>query len=545
MSAHGRYRTQFFDKVVERAKTKSATECKKYLGDHSAGGDSHDNLPPLSPARNNAQGFPPNVALSQLIHCIAVRGQHTDLPTDSPGVPLVILEFDEAHTLTEPNYFGPWSALCKALRGLSGLSFFSLFLSTSGKIAHFAPPFTNLGFDQLALPLSQASPIDGLTMSCHVLDGLCERNLSDLDNFTSSRQKNFLAALNTPEMRQSFILDAELACLTRRLPIEFLSATYANHSNELEQSLHPSPFYLKQHIGLHARFDASSALMPVLSCFAVNKGGRGELVVMLALTLARDLAVDPPQSARPGMPLQRWTTVIELFKHLFHTPIFSPPLVKKCPRKGPKLPQSHSRKNSQILRCTSIIASKFTSTPQDSPDFFVAALRSYAEITNPPLMASSQFGKNDVKYTDKPQIELFEAMNPWTHGIFTEPIPGHELTPVIRIVFALAAENPSLKVVKIRNATNVKKLGFRVYDIWCAGLSPQMLCPVDASAKENWDALLIASTGWQDEFNSVPSSRAQAETTKSMNPGAAVDPAHWSFLPPDCYERAMLIDVER
>jgi hypothetical protein len=85
--------------------------------------------------------------------------------------PLIILEFDEAHTMTERTST-EWSNLSEfrhALWSLKELSLFSLFLSTTGKINQFVPspemdysrriiprllrlfqPLTDLGFDQLA-----------------------------------------------------------------------------------------------------------------------------------------------------------------------------------------------------------------------------------------------------------------------------------------------------------------------------------------------------------------------------------------------------------
>jgi hypothetical protein len=88
--------------------------------------------------------------------------------------PLVILEFDEAHTMitrpTDPKAeWSNFSQLRRALRALKSVSLFSLFLSTTGKMNQFVPsatqdrstrimmrelylfqPFTDLGFDQFA-----------------------------------------------------------------------------------------------------------------------------------------------------------------------------------------------------------------------------------------------------------------------------------------------------------------------------------------------------------------------------------------------------------
>ena len=100
-------------------------------------------------------------------------------PSSSPQPePLVILAFDEAHTLTQvasededEGVIGarsPFAYLRRALRSIREKNFFSLFLSTTGKITQFTsaraidpssrvqtgelsliPPFTALGWDHL------------------------------------------------------------------------------------------------------------------------------------------------------------------------------------------------------------------------------------------------------------------------------------------------------------------------------------------------------------------------------------------------------------
>ena len=94
---------------------------------------------------------------------------------DPKKVPLLVVAFDEAHTITEQrsaagNYsWSVFSELRGALRKSHSLPFFSLFLSTSSKICQFTSaveedrsmrvakgkfldvqPYTALGFDHLA-----------------------------------------------------------------------------------------------------------------------------------------------------------------------------------------------------------------------------------------------------------------------------------------------------------------------------------------------------------------------------------------------------------
>ena len=91
--------------------------------------------------------------------------------------PLVVIAFDEAHTLTKRQQVqnSEWSVfyeLRHALRGCHYQPLFSLFLATTGKITQFIsmtedtsarvieglllliPPFTDLGFDHLAKKVS-------------------------------------------------------------------------------------------------------------------------------------------------------------------------------------------------------------------------------------------------------------------------------------------------------------------------------------------------------------------------------------------------------
>ena len=95
--------------------------------------------------------------------------------------PLVILAFDEVHTLTKPEDNGSWSRfgeMRRAIRGLRTLSLFTLFLSTSVTLFGTTPttqgrdvsarmllerddilPFCELGFDMFAKRLDFGKPV--------------------------------------------------------------------------------------------------------------------------------------------------------------------------------------------------------------------------------------------------------------------------------------------------------------------------------------------------------------------------------------------------
>jgi hypothetical protein len=108
--------------------------------------------------------------------------------------PLIILAFDEAHTLTErknthSTQWSHFSELRHALRTLHRFPCFSVFMSTTGKISQFtsAPtedfslrilsgelfliqPFTDVGFDTLArkISLGKGWKLDELASNSHM-----------------------------------------------------------------------------------------------------------------------------------------------------------------------------------------------------------------------------------------------------------------------------------------------------------------------------------------------------------------------------------------
>jgi len=174
MKEHNEFRRQFYQEVVEIAKKLVAEEVLK------ASHDSHKVLRPesgrvagyISPPTSTESpdyNFSPAVSCSKLVQSLKARkGDWV-----SGKYPLVILAFDEAHTLTnrEETHNATWSnfsVLRHVLRALCHFPLFTLFLSTTGKISRFTPPvqdtskriaehdlnlikpFTDLGLDTLA-----------------------------------------------------------------------------------------------------------------------------------------------------------------------------------------------------------------------------------------------------------------------------------------------------------------------------------------------------------------------------------------------------------
>jgi hypothetical protein len=198
MKKHNQFRRNFYENVIRIAKenfTKAQMVCCPNLNvtltEHSTKDpDSAGEERALSPlntlkklltalrARDRANKASPLLRATMPKRSKkSGAGQVGAEPQDK--VPLVILAFDEAHTLTDREaeregvLWSNFSELSHVLRGLHYHPLFSLFLSTTGKISQFTSakdedsskrvinstltliqPFTDLGFDTLATPVS-------------------------------------------------------------------------------------------------------------------------------------------------------------------------------------------------------------------------------------------------------------------------------------------------------------------------------------------------------------------------------------------------------
>jgi hypothetical protein len=362
----------------------------------------------------------------------------------------------------------------------------------------------------------------------------------------------------------------KLACLSQRLPIEFSSCTYSEQAEEMEQveghmriclkvdsgfesmqTVSPSEPLLSEAsylIMANPSFDAPNALAKLLTGYAINKGDRGELLVMLVATLARDSGVGPP--APDGRPTKsRSLSVLSYFRALFkpgltakhidvlkmHGYVVSPHKVERTVKTFQdefknalvycnhwvKVHQ-HSLLNKRVLLC---MLARGAGVLCGTNNFGVDMVQPF--LYNGPALRVDNLGlilkqvKNDMKYNHHPDLSLFDKMDPVTLGFFDEQDQNSFSVPVIRIVFALAAKTPSLQVVRINSSNH----SFTVYDIWCSGLSSGILCPVSQQQNDVWQSLLQVSYGWERIYKDAPQSAQHLR--RAMNPGAGTDPAHW------------------
>jgi len=103
-------------------------------------------------------------------------------------------------------------------------------------------------------------------------------------------------------------------------------------------------------------------------------------------------------------------------------------------------------------------------------------------------------------------------------GIFDES--DVEGIPIIRIVFALVANTPSVTILPPRDQT----LSSKAYDIWCSGISSTCLAPVRLEDESTWK-YLVETCQWKDIYKVAD--KIAKELRMTMNPGVGQELAFW------------------
>ena len=256
-------------------------------------------------------------------------------------------------------------------------------------------------------------------------------------------------------------------------------------------------------------FNAVKALKSILESFWISKDDRRELVLLL-LTLAHDAAVGSPDSLGRPLNEKRWFGLSDfLCENVFRVPNAPSNLINKESIKALKdidkdildarLHFNHFVKlhepNAIDIRSLLLLlgrgAGVLCANNQRGIDGVIAFLKG--------TMLSLENGgsilfqiKNDPLFSHVPKQGPFTAMDPYEPEILEL---GDAAIPLIKIIFALAAEKPYLDVVR-RGQT--KDYNAVTYEIWCAGISPDILRLVKDQDIGLWDALFRASYGRED-----------------------------------------------
>ncbi|KIL63618.1 hypothetical protein M378DRAFT_24971 [Amanita muscaria Koide BX008] len=528
--------------------------------------------------------------------------------------PLVVLAFDEAHVLSvekhqfDTAYFSEFSELRRALRALNELPIFSVFLSTSGQIQNITPPaegdassrvqksklvllapFTELGFDQMvkeeisdgALTIEDVTTIEFMARFGRPLFGsrYINGDTKIQDSIVYYAGEKLLGGVAFPhDKKKALSKDAKLACMAVRLALEFNATTLASQNREMTQvekhmrvclvmnpgfetavTTAPSEPLLAQAAYLLMQdrndFDLPRTLLEELQKLGLNKVDRGELICLVLLLIARDVAVQEKGSAAIGVLFfmekllaSRWSSMV----------FDSKPARCRTSAKD-QLPFSEVFAKSKIYfnhfvkvhdfkvihraflwRLIARGAAVLCADNQDGIDVVLPFLYLDDRLGRDNVSAIFIQVKNNGKFSSTPNLFLFDAMNPYFLGFFD--MDEQKPVPIIRMVFALASsescvmavEDVPLRTNPPRRARSKGKdrarpcPAYTAFDIWCAGTTAETFSVVKPGDEQVYSDLLKPDRlfpGVYEEDTEIDSTKS---ARRNMNPGTAAHPDHWT-----------------
>jgi hypothetical protein len=279
-------------------------------------------------------------------------------------------------------------------------------------------------------------------------------------------------------------------------------------------------------------FKAPAALKNTLTGFSINKGDRGELLVLLLLCLARDAAL-----RGTGKAVTVYDFMQELFPNLINKSNggFMPSVLKEgakpetfkdCFDKSYiyfnhfiKINEWSVLNQKYLWRLFLRGAAVLCANGQEGVDALIPILFQSETIGEYVMGFIVVQIKNDARFGANPELYLFDNMHPFKLNIFNK---GREALPILRIVFAVGSHTPGLQ--RPKNPEASKNSEFTSYDFWCAGLSEKHLGPITKDEESTWDALRQASRGWKDIYKAEA---PRAALRRAACAGSATHPDHW------------------
>lgn len=224
-------------------------------------------------------------------------------------------------------------------------------------------------------------------------------------------------------------------------------------------------------------FSVFKAMKSVLRGFSIDKGEHGEYLILLLFTVARDKAAGPPTTA--GSPFGSRVAAVDpflterLFQH--HDELQS----HHTDFPDGKIHFNHYVK---VHEYAGIDAESLLLLSRRGAGILCANTHYAIDGINPFLCNGTKLclgnlglilwqGKNDSIFTATASSGSFDAMDLYKLRILKE---SDRVAPLIKIVFALAAETPALTVARHPPSTTYNAV---VYEIWCAGTSPTFSTP--------------------------------------------------------------------
>ncbi|KAH8113148.1 hypothetical protein DFH11DRAFT_364549 [Phellopilus nigrolimitatus] len=308
-----------------------------------------------------------------------------------------------------------------------------------------------------------------------------------------------------------------------------------------EPLLSEAAFAVMQNSG----FIAADALYHLFKRHSVRTGDREELLVFLLLTQARDAAVcaqnDQAMWKYMQAPAEGWNRVISVSTFIENLFEGLPDSIVEGIRQdfaGMKLHFNQIKKvHEQAVMQRFYLAPMFARgigifcadrQLEESVDVVLPFL--IGEHVCESSIGSILINTRGSSLNDgNPNWDVFDEMDPFVLGTLDFDDDNCPL-PVIRVVFALA-EKPALHAKREEIEYDENK-SFVAYNIWCAGLSSDLLKPITKAQERRWSSLLdIVSHSWQGPFKANGRKRMHSRS-QTMAPGVASDSMFWkNFFP--------------
>jgi hypothetical protein len=325
----------------------------------------------------------------------------------------------------------------------------------------------------------------------------------------------------------------------------------------------------------HEAFDLPRVLLSELEGPGLDKGDRGELICLVLLLIARDVAV---QEKKGSAAIE-----VLLFIQKLLASKWSPIILNSTPARCRTTAEGQHR-FFEVFATSKMYFNHFIKIH----DFKVinrAFLWLLIARGAAVLCADNQGGidvllpflyldnklqqdnvsgifiqvKNDKSFSSTPNLFLFDAMNPYFLGFFN--MDEQKPVPIIRMVFALAANEACVKAVEdapVRKnpARGAKSKGekkrtrrcpaYTAYDIWCAGTSAETFSVVKPGDEQVYAELLKVSRLFPGVYEAHTKIDSAKSARRNMNPGTAVHPDHWCQFSRSAKElqREDVVDVD-
>ncbi|KAK2463837.1 hypothetical protein APHAL10511_004142 [Amanita phalloides] len=423
-----------------------------------------------------------------------------------PRRPLIIIYFDEYYRLVDEPPYQEWSLfseLQRVLAELVKLPIFVLFISTSGKIHLRSPklplhPISEISFDDVMLSSTEGVNLDQVVQMdwiSHLGRPLFGTRYDDLPSYIND--------VHVMAFAKEILLCGEvsgtgiLACLLVRFGLEINRDDDSSRMVALTQverhmrlclaatsdfqhlvTISGSEPLLAEAARIILRETLWSPAYHLLEYSKIDYGRRGELVAALLIMQARDKAAYETGS--------RWIAVSDFMEALLPTAAHDE-LQQSLPRiwrdgenksfyetfedygmwfnhiikveDGEMISANHL---CEFIKRGAMIM--FKDAHYDI-DLVLPVCDVNTNISPDTVTAILVKVKNDKNVKDNIQLRMFNAMNPFTVGLFDdERLP----LPIIQVVFALASPTSAIRIpapLPHGNPNNHTAFG-----VWCAGL---------------------------------------------------------------------------